>query len=122
MCNQISACFYWSSTDTQIRMKAYIEQTPKEYNQAYFVNRDKKKNALAIMSKQSNSIHSYESLKNNYEMILENNDLTKCPDYWGGFSFIPFYFEFWEGHESRINKREVFNKIDDTWEQSFLQP
>ena len=122
MHNQISACFYWSSTDIQIRMKAYVEQTSKEYNQAYFVNRDEKKNALAIMSKQSSSIDSYEALKSKYEMILENNDLTKCPEYWGGFSCIPYYFEFWEGHESRINKREVYEKIDGLWEQSFLQP
>ena len=66
MHNQISACFYWSSTDTQIRMKAYIEKTSQEYNQAYFVKRDKKKNALAIMSKQSCSIDSYEALQRTY--------------------------------------------------------
>ena len=121
MHNQISACFYWNNTDTQIRMKAYVEQTSKEYNQAYFANRDKKKNALAIMSKQSKSIDSYEDLKSNYEMILENNDLTKCPDYWGGFSFIPFYFEFWEGHESRLNKRETYEFKNDEWVHGFLQ-
>ena len=66
MHNQISACFYWSSTDTQIRMKAYVERTSQEYNQAYFANRDKKKNALAIMSKQSSSIDSYEALQSKY--------------------------------------------------------
>ena len=27
--NQISACFYWSNTDTKIRMKAYIEKSSK---------------------------------------------------------------------------------------------
>ena len=53
---------------------------------------------------------------------LKNDDLKKCPQYWGGFSFTPYYFEFWEGHESRINKREVFNKIDGLWKQSYLQP
>ena len=63
MHNQISACFYWSSTDTQIRMKANIEQTSKQYNQDYFVNRDKEKNALAIMSRQSKPIASYEALR-----------------------------------------------------------
>ena len=103
-------------------MKAYIEKTSQEYNQAYFVKRDKKKNALAIMSKQSCSIDSYEALQRNYEKILENNDLTKCPDYWGGFSFTPFYFEFWEGHESRINKRDAFVKSDGDWSQIVLEP
>ena len=102
-------------------MKAYIEKTSKEYNQAYFVNRDRKKNALAIMSKQSSPIDSYEALKSNYEMILKNHDLTKCPDYWGGFSFIPFYFEFWEGHKSRLNKRETYEHINNEWVHGFLQ-
>ena len=102
-------------------MKAYVERTSQEYNQAYFAKRDKKKNALAIMSKQSSSIDSYEALQSNYKMILENNDLTKCPDYWGGFSFIPFYFEFWEGHESRLNKRETYEYKNDEWVHGFLQ-
>ena len=102
-------------------MKANIEQTSKQYNQDYFVNRDKKKNALAIMSSQSKPIASYEALMSNYEMILKNNDLTKCPDYWGGFSFIPFYFEFWEGHNSRLNKRETYEHKNDEWVHGFLQ-
>lgn len=121
MHNQISACFYWSTTDTQIRMKANIEQTSKQYNQDYFVNRDKEKNALAIMSRQSKPIASFEALKSNYELIFKNNDLTKCPDYWGGFSFIPFYFEFWEGHQSRLNKRETYEYKNNEWVHGFLQ-
>ena len=48
--------------------------------------------------------------------------INKCPNNWGGFSCKPYYFEFWEGHESRINKREVFDKIDGIWKHSFLQP
>ena len=51
--------------------------------------------------------------------ILKNE---KCPDYWGGYSFVPYYFEFWEGHQSRINKREVFEKIDNVWKHFILQP
>ena len=30
--------------------------------------------------------------------------------------------EFWEGHESRLNKREVFEKTDGGWRHSFVQP
>ena len=62
---QITALIYWSSTNTQIRMKAYIEKTSKEFNSAYFVKRDKKKNALAISSEQSSPIDSYETLQKN---------------------------------------------------------
>ena len=119
--NQITALVYWSSTNTQIRMKAYIEKTSKEFNSAYFVKRDKKKNALAICSEQSSPIDSYETLKNKFDFSLNNDDLNTCPDYWGGFSFIPFYFEFWEGHESRLNKRETYEYKNDEWVHGFLQ-
>ena len=53
----------------------------------------------------------YDQVKENYHRSLERDDLKKCPEYWGGFSFTPYYFEFWEGHKSRINKREVFEKM-----------
>lgn len=120
--NQISGLIYWSSTNVQVRMKAKINKTSNDYNQKYFFDRSEKKNALAISSNQSMPIDSYKKVIENYNMSLKNDDLKKCPEFWGGYSFTPYYFEFWEGHESRINKRKIFEKIDGVWEQSFLQP
>ena len=119
--NQITASLYWSKTDTQIRMKAYIEQTSSEFNKNYFAKRDKKKNALAISSHQSSPITSYEALQKNYELSLLETNLTECPEYWGGYSFTPYYFEFWEGHESRLNKRETYELNNGKWIHGFLQ-
>ena len=120
--NQIAALLYWSSIKTQIRMKVKVKKTSKEFNQKYFYDRSEKKNAIAISSKQSEPIDSYNQVIENYNKSLKNDDLKKCPQYWGGFSFTPYYFEFWEGHESRINKRKVFEKIDGVWKQLILQP
>jgi pyridoxamine 5'-phosphate oxidase len=120
--SQIAALLYWSSINVQIRMKAEIKKTSNDYNQKYFFDRSEEKNALAISSSQSKQIDSYSKVKENYNKSLKNDNLKKCPDYWGGYSFTPYYFEFWEGHESRINKREVFEKIDGVWKHSFLQP
>ena len=120
--NQIAALLYWSSINVQIRMKAKIKKTSNDYNQEYFFNRSKEKNALAISSNQSKLIDSYSQVKENYNKSLQNHDLKKCPEFWGGYSFTPYYFEFWEGHDSRLNKREVFKKIDDSWKHLILQP
>ena len=120
--NQIAALLYWPSINVQIRMRAKIKRMTDEYNQNYFFNRSEEKNALAISSNQSKPIDSYNQVKENYNKSLKNDDLKKCPAFWGGFSFTPYYFEFWEGHESRLNKREVYEKSDDSWKHLILQP
>lgn len=120
--NQVTALIYWNSINVQIRIKANIKQTSKEFNANYFANRSEEKNALAISSNQSQPIDSFESIIKNYTKSLKIDDLKKCPDYWGGFLFSPHYFEFWEGHESRLNKREAYEKSDNTWKHIILQP
>jgi pyridoxamine 5'-phosphate oxidase len=120
--NQITALIYWNTINTQIRLKAHVKRTSKQFNNEYFQKRAAHKNALAISSKQSELIGEYSEVLENYNKSLKFDNLKECPEYWGGFSFTPYYFEFWEGHKSRMNKREVFNKIDGDWEQSFLQP
>ena len=120
--SQIAALVYWPSINVQIRMRAKIKRTTDEFNQNYFFNRSEEKNALAISSSQSKPIDSYNQVKENYNKSLKNDDLKKCPDFWGGYSFTPYYFEFWEGHESRLNKREAYEKSDDSWKHLFLQP
>ena len=120
--DQIAGLIYWPSINVQIRMKAKIKKTSNEYNQKYFFDRLEEKNALAISSNQSKPINSYDQVKENYNKSLKNDDLKKCPEFWGGYSFTPYYFEFWKGHESRLNKREVYKKNDDSWKHIILQP
>jgi len=120
--NQIAAAFYWSSTNTQIRMKAKINRASADYNNQYFKNRSKDKNALAISSNQSQKIESYADVVKKYKEVKNNNPLTECPSYWGGYIFIPYYFEFWEGHDSRLNNRRVFEKINERWKDYIIEP
>ncbi len=120
--DQISATLYWSSINVQIRIKAKIKKTSKTFNQKYFKSRSKDKNALAISSKQSNKISSFDEVSQGYEKTKLCQDLQKCPEYWGGFSFKPYEIEFWQGHEFRLNKRDLFQKKHNNWVHSILEP
>lgn len=120
---KISALFFWPKINIQIRIKAKIFKTSSNFSDEHYKNRITEKNALAHSSMQSEKIASYDLVIQNYHKALESSkEVLIRPANWGGYSFTPYYFEFWEGHESRINKREVFDKIDDAWKQSFLQP
>ena len=119
---QISGLFFWNSINTQIRVKAMIHKTSRAFNNNYFITRSNEKNALAISSDQSMIIDTFDSVKKNYNKSLESDNLNKCPKYWGGYIFIPYYFEFWKGHESRLNKRDVYKSKGGNWEHFIIQP
>ena len=120
--DQITAVIFWNNINLQIRLKAIVKRTSQDFNNQYFSKRSLDKNALALSSDQSKEIESYEAVKRNYENCLKHENLTECPDYWGGYAFTPYYFEFWEGHKSRLNKRDIYVTKDKKWEHLILQP
>jgi len=121
--NQVSVLIYWASINTQIRIKAKIFKASSKFSDQHFQGRTKEKNALAISSNQSEVIDSYDEVTKNFHETLEimTSD-TPRPDFWGGYSFTPYYFEFWQGHENRLNKRHVFKQQKDEWTEQLLQP
>ena len=122
---QISCAIFWNKINVQIRFSAIIKKIDIEESNKYFLDRSLNKNALAVSSMQSQPISSYEMVKANYKNTLDDlKDSIQLirPDYWGGYCMIPYYFEFWEGHENRLNKRLSFSKKDSEWNSIILQP
>jgi pyridoxamine 5'-phosphate oxidase len=121
--SQVSILIYWASINIQIRMKAKIFKTSLKFSDEYFYGRTKEKNALAISSNQSQITKSFDEVAKNFHSTLESmTPETVRPDSWGGYSFVPYYFEFWQGHQNRLNKRHVFVQQEDKWEERLLQP
>ena len=121
--NTVSALFFWSSIYVQIRMKAKIIKTDEAFSDEHFYKRSDSKNILAIVSEQSKEIDSYQSIVKKYENFKNMDNKITRPKNWGGYKIKPFYIEFWKGHDSRINKREVFYmESNHDWRKKILQP
>jgi|TARA_B100001939_G_scaffold348197_1_gene373687 pyridoxamine-phosphate oxidase len=121
--SQISALFYWKKINVQVRLKGKISIADKDFSDKHFSERNPEKNALAISSKQSKKIDSFDEVKKNYLEVLEQIKTNEArPEYWGGFVFTPYYFEFWQGSEFRLNKREVYELKSNRWISYLLQP
>ena len=119
---KITAVIFWPKINTQIRMKALIKKTTVTFNNEYFAKRATEKNALSISSRQSKKINSFKEVLNNYQDTLNSKNLKTCPSYWGGFTFTPFYFEFWQGSDKRMNKRQVYEFQNKKWSTYILEP
>lgn len=120
--NNIAAILFWPTINTQIRMKAKIKKTSAAFNEEYFKQRSKDKNALAISSHQSEDISSFEEVLKKFNKVKSQEDLSLCPEYWGGFSFQPYEFEFWVGQDFRLNKRDHYKMKQGIWKHRILQP
>tara|TARA_B100001059_G_scaffold77903_1_gene75659 strand:- start:1620 stop:2219 length:600 start_codon:yes stop_codon:yes gene_type:complete len=121
--NKISCLIFWPKINIQIRIKATIYVLDTTSSDNHFYLRSNEKNALAISSDQSKIINSYDKVIQNYNEALNKiNKKTVRPSYWGGFLFKPYSFEFWEGHKSRLNKRDVYKIKENNWEHMIIQP
>lgn len=122
--NQISSTLFWSKINVQVRIKSNIFRATTKESDEYFKARSFKKNILAISSNQSREIQSFDDVKEKYRKkkeSLKDKEYDR-PSYWGGFYFVPFSFEFWEGNEFRLNKRTKFKLDNETWVSSILEP
>ena len=68
-------------------MQGEIKKYSDNENNAYFSERDIRKNELAISSQQSEKIDSYNSVLENYKKTLSQNDLYHSPKILGWLLF-----------------------------------
>ncbi len=120
--NQITSLIYWNEIDVQIRIKAKIKKSSREISDFHFSQRNDEKNALAISSNKSKKIASYKKIIEKYNETFKNKSLKERPQYWGGYSFFPYYFEFWRGNVNRINKRISYEFNGELWKANYLEP
>ncbi len=114
--------FYWNSIDVQVRIEGNITKTSDTFSDEHWKKRTKAKNALAVSSNQSKKIKSYDLVLENHSYALQQENIINRPYYWGGYELKANYYEFWEGHISRINKRKVYKIKGNEWQSFILQP
>jgi len=116
--------FFWPELERQIRISGYAEKTSNEISDRYFYSRPILSQIAAIASTQSSKIPSREFLDSQFESLKKNDydENIKRPVNWGGYIVKPVKFEFWQGRESRLHDRILFEKENGNWLISRLAP
>lgn len=116
--------FFWRELDRQIRIQGVAELVPAATSDAYFATRARGSQVGAWASEQSRPLASRKEMimrTNRIEAEYVGRDVPR-PPHWSGFRLVPSKIEFWQAGEFRLHDRFVFEKEEDVWKASRLNP
>ena len=121
---QAALLFPWLELERQVKIFGSVEKITTLESIKYFASRPKDSQLGAWASKQSATISSRSLLVSQFESM--KNKFSKgevpLPDFWGGYRVIPDSIEFWQGRESRLHDRFIYQRSDNGWNISRLSP
>jgi pyridoxamine 5'-phosphate oxidase len=120
-----SLLFYWPQTERQIRIEGKIKKLSKAISEAYFHQRPRESQIGAWASEQSSTIpdrNYLEKTVSDLTRFFDNHKQIPLPPFWGGYSLIPSYFEFWQGRPNRLHDRIIYTLVKGSWKIGRLAP
>ncbi|MDC1386421.1 pyridoxamine 5'-phosphate oxidase [Candidatus Thioglobus sp.] len=121
---QAALLFPWLALERQVKIIGSVEKITKLESLKYFSSRPKDSQIGAWSSQQSLKISSRTILVDQFAAMKKKfaNGEIPLPEFWGGYRVIPQSIEFWQGRESRLHDRLIYEQNDDGWDISRLSP
>lgn len=121
---QAALLFPWLALERQVKIIGSVEKITKLESLKYFSSRPKDSQIGAWSSQQSSKISSRAILVDQFAVMKKKfaNGEIPLPDFWGGYRVVPQSIEFWQGRESRLHDRLIYERNDDGWDISRLSP
>ncbi len=117
--------FLWLPLQRQVRIEGRVSKVEAQVSDDYFQKRPRDNQLGAIASPQSQRVKSREELERLFRetdtKFAQATNLIR-PPHWGGYAVEANYFEFWQGRESRMHDRIIYEKNNDIWNRSRLAP
>jgi pyridoxamine-phosphate oxidase len=120
--------FYWPDLDRQVRLEGPVRRVSDQESDAYFASRPRGSQVGAWTSPQSQTIPSFASLNEAYDMKLRElagKAAVQRPPYWGGYRLEPETCEFWLAMPSRLHDRvrcQRSARVPGVWEWEQVAP
>ena len=121
---QAALLFPWLSLERQVKITGRVEKVSQLDSLKYFASRPKGSQLGAWASEQSSHLSSRQMLMGQFEVMKVKfaKGEVPLPDFWGGYRVIPNSIEFWQGRESRLHDRFIYEKSGNEWVISRLAP
>lgn len=122
--NKVGLHFFWPELERQVRIEGIAEKTSRETSILYFKSRPVDSQIAACASAQSSTLTSRSVLEEQFRSLQNalHGEHPECPDNWGGYLVRPVKMEFWQGRESRLHDRIVYELVENGWRIKRLSP
>lgn len=120
----VSANFFWSHLDQQIRIDGVVEKLTAEESDKYFASRARLSQIGAWASHQSEKLESFKVFEDKV-IALEKKfagQTVPRPPHWGGYIIVPREIEFWFGRNGRLHERYIYQKNNEDWNRFLRSP
>lgn len=127
-----SLLFFWEPLQRQVRVEGRVTKLTREESQVYFDTRVRGSRIGAWASKQSQVLQPQDGDDDGREQLVgwvkeveekfEGEEKIPVPEFWGGLRVVPERVEFWQGRESRLHDRFLYEKNGEAWTLNRLSP
>jgi pyridoxamine 5'-phosphate oxidase len=117
--------FFWPELERQVRIEGIAERVEHKISEEYFQSRPRNAQLGAWASPQSALIESRELLEQrlaDMEIRFKGQEVLPKPQQWGGYAVQPLLIEFWQGRESRLHDRLLYELQENEWKIYRLAP
>lgn len=118
-------CFPWFEMSRQVCVEGTVHVLDRSTVADYWRVRPRESQLGAWASDQSSVIESRDALHARLAEVEKQFPVgtdVPVPDVWGGFRLVPTRVELWQGQPGRLHDRLVYERMDDGWTLTRLQP
>lgn len=119
-----SLLFAWLDLERQVKINGVAEKISREESEVYFQSRPRMSQIGAWSSTQSQKLSSRNEMEDLFYSNIKKfgDDKIPIPPFWGGYRVVPHYIEFWQGRQSRLHDRIVYERNKSNWTICRLSP
>lgn len=118
-------CFPWFPMARQVSAVGRVEHVDRATAAAYWETRPRESQLGAWASRQSRPVASREALRAQLDEVARRfpeDAPVPLPEHWGGLRVVPDTVELWQGQPGRMHDRLAYERSDEGWTLTRLQP